>query len=995
MIRLHALIGLPLVLLCQTLLYGSESEHFQRFVVPVLERRCLSCHNDLERKGGLALDTHEHLLAGGDGGAAVVRGQPEKSPLWQAVQGDPPEMPKSGPPLTATEIAVLGEWIRTGAAWPADLTLNERPAASNDWWSLAPLHRSAAPQHPILDRQGNSNPIDHFVLKRLEELSLSPSPRADRRTLIRRLYFDLHGLPPPREAIEQFENDADPLAYSKLVDHLLEQPQYGERWARHWLDVVHYADTHGYDKDKLRPNAWPYRDYVIRSLNDDKPYGRFLREQLAGDVLFPTDPDGVIALGFISAGPWDFVGHAEVPESKIDGQMARLLDRDDMVATTLNAMMSTTVQCARCHHHKFDPIAQEDYYSLQSVFAALDRADRPYDSDPEIFRRRRSLEQARSKLGERRRSLDERVLQQAGVELQQLDQKLAELTKQSSGNEKPEFGYHSVVEANPDVVKWVQIDLGEPRQVESLLYVACHDPFNNIGAGFGFPLRFKIEAGNDEGFAVDVRCIVDQTDSDLKNPGVVPQTAKVGGDPIRFLRITATRLAPRQGDYIFAIGELMAFDSAGANLAKGSTVSSLDSIEAPVRWTRRNLVDGYYYGIQENTAQQIVHLQQQRSELLARRLDQATTSDLAQWERDQKALEQEMAALPERQLVYAGTVHQGSGAFTGTGAAGGKPREIRVLRRGDLRSPGRIVSPAAIPLFDQLEHRFRLPDGHSEGERRAALAEWVAAPENGLTWRSIVNRVWQYHFGKGLVDSPNDFGRMGQKPTHPELLDWLAAEFRDQGQSLKWLHRLICNSSTYQQSSQIRMDCAVTDANNQLLWRANRRRLEAEAIRDSVLQVAGKLNPEKYGPGFWDFVLEKPEHSPHYEYDKQDPDDPKTHRRSIYRFIVRSAPDPFMETLDCADPSLLVDKRNETINSLSALTMLNNKFMIRMSQHFAALVEHQSNDVPSRIAQAFQRAIGRAPTDEERESLAAYANQFGLANACRVILNLSEFTFID
>jgi len=355
----------------------------------------------------------------------------------------------------------------------------------------------------------------------------------------------------------------------------------------------------------------------------------------------------------------------------------------------------------------------------------------------------------------------------------------------------------------------------------------------------------------------------------------------------------------------------------------------------------------------------------------------------------------QISDLPARQQVYAGTIHHGSAPFTGTGGNGGKPREIRVLRRGDLKNPGKIASPGALPWFDNLPHRFDLPPEHAEGQRRAALARWVTAPENGLTWRSIVNRVWLYHFGRGLVDSPNDFGRMGQLPTHPELLDWLAVEFRDGGGSLKALHRLICNSATYRQSSEFRPEAAERDASNQLLWRMNRRRLEAEAIRDCVLFVAGKLDPAMYGPGFWDFVLEKPEHSPHYEYDKQDPNDPKTHRRSIYRFVVRSAPDPFMESLDCADPSLLVDKRNETINALGALAMLNNKFMVRMSQHFAARVEREGADAGERIDAAFRHALGRDPLPSERDGLIGYANQFGLANACRLILNLNEFSFVD
>jgi len=974
--------------------YAESSEDlFRRRVAPILERRCVVCHNDDEAKGGLSLASRERAMAGGDSGAVLIPGDIGRSALLAMIDGERPEMPKSGEPLSDAERNAFRDWVKSGAGWPAQLRLEERPAADTDWWALRPLSRPPIPVAPAAPGTGNA--IDAFIVARLRDEGLQPSPPADRRTLIRRLYYDLLGLPPAPDQIDRFVNDPDPRAYERLVDQLLEQPQYGERWARHWLDVVHYADTHGYDKDKLRPNAWPYRDYVIRSLNADRPYGEFVRQQLAGDVLYAEDPAGIEALGFISAGPWDFVGHAEVPESKLDGQIARLLDRDDMVSTSLNALMSTTVQCARCHHHKFDPISQEDYYSLQAVFAALDRADRAYDVDPSVARMRREFERERTELESLRKQLDETIRQMAGPRLAEIDKQLAELAGQSTGAERPEFGYHSAIETSPNVEKWVQIDLGEPKVVEDLLYVACHDTFNNIGAGFGFPRRYRIEAANDERFAENVRTIVDHSAADVANPGVVPQAVKVGGESIRFIRITATRLALRQADYIFAMAEVMALDKEGVNLAAGREVQSLDSIEAPVRWQRRNLVDGYYYGVKPGSAEKIAELGQMRHELLDRSLDDATRQAWLELQAKTEQVTKQISDLPARQQVYAGTIHHGSAPFTGTGGNGGKPREIRVLRRGDLKNPGKIASPGALPWFDNLPHRFDLPPEHAEGQRRAALARWVTAPENGLTWRSIVNRVWLYHFGRGLVDSPNDFGRMGQLPTHPELLDWLAVEFRDGGGSLKALHRLICNSATYRQSSEFRPEAAERDASNQLLWRMNRRRLEAEAIRDCVLFVAGKLDPAMYGPGFWDFVLEKPEHSPHYEYDKQDPNDPKTHRRSIYRFVVRSAPDPFMESLDCADPSLLVDKRNETINALGALAMLNNKFMVRMSQHFAARVEREGADAGERIDAAFRHALGRDPLPSERDGLIGYANQFGLANACRLILNLNEFSFVD
>jgi hypothetical protein len=550
--------------------------------------------------------------------------------------------------------------------------------------------------------------------------------------------------------------------------------------------VVHYGDTHGYDKDQPRPNAWPYRDYVIRALNADKPYGRFVKEQVAGDVLYPSTADGVTAMGFIAAGPWDLIGHAEVPETKIDGKIARHLDRDDMVSSTINTFLSLTVQCAQCHNHKFDPIGQEDYYRLQAVFAALDRADRPYYADETAARR------------------------------------AAELTA------------------------------GRERLAAEQLQVLC-----------------------------------------------------AGG------------------------------------AARGPALSL---VEINVQILR---------------------------------------------------IEYELARLHPSGMVYAGTIHNGgSSPFRGTGPDGGKPRPIRVLRRGDVKNPGAEVGPGALNVLAELPGAFEPSAGQREGHRRAALAGWLTDERNALLWRSIVNRVWQYHFGRGIVATANDFGRMGQLPTHPELLDWLAVELRDGGQSLKSLHRLIVTSATYRQVSIGNPAAEVSDGNNAYLWRMNRRKLEAEAVRDSALAAAGKLNQTMYGPAFRDFVVEHPEHSPHYEYQLQRPDDPATFHRAVYRFLVRSKPQPFMSVLDCADPSMQVERRNETVSPLQALALYNNGFMLAMATHLAERVENAGKPEDQASA-AFRLALGRIPSASERQALAAYARKRGLAYACRLILNLNEFVFVD
>lgn len=750
-------------------LSSSADDSLFRRVANVLEERCVSCHNSQDSRGGLSLQSRTALLEGGDSGSALLPGNAKDSMIVQMIIGQQPEMPKDSSPLEDADIAAISDWIAAGAVWPEEHLLEVPKQSSTDWWAFYPLERPELPTS--LDNQlgTEDNPIDHFIVAALQRHGLQQSPEADRRTLIRRVTFDLIGLPPTFEEVVTFCSDPDPMAYHRLVDRLLDSPHYGERWARHWLDVVHYGETHGYDKDQPRPNAWPYRDYVIRALNEDKPYARFVQEQIAGDVLYPNTLDGIAALGFIAAGPWDLIGHAEVPETKMDGKVARHLDRDDMVSNTINTFQSITVHCAQCHDHKFDPVSQRDYYALQANFAALDRAERTFEIDPVVAHQRSEL-------------LDERQT----------------------------------------------LEEGDRRaEVERLL-----------------------------------------------------------------------------------------------------------------------------------------------------------------------------AALPPPMRVYCGTIHTGNGHFVGTGASGGKPRLIRVLARGDVNLPLDEALPGTLSYFPELAEHFHSAPDDSEGQRRAALARWLSDRRNSLTWRSIVNRVWLYHFGRGIVDTPNDFGRMGDPPSHPELLDWLAVWFRDDaGGSMKKLHRLIVTSRTYRQSSSPERDsqhpAIERDAANSLLWRQNRRKLEAEAIRDSLLEVSGKLDTTMGGPSFQDFVVTHPEHSPHFEYHLADLEDPQLHRRSVYRFIVRSQQQPWMATLDCADPSVLVDKRNQTNTPLQALAQLNNQLVLVMSKHFAERILQISSEPELQVEMLYRIGLQRDPTVVERQEMASYVRKHGLPNACRLLVNLNEFVFVD
>lgn len=967
------------------------ADFFETSVAPILSANCVTCHNKQKQEGGLSLSDRQAALAGGESGESIVPGDTEASFLLEYLTGDPPEMPQGGKPLSKQEIDTIRKWIAGGAIWPKELTLK----AEDRWWSRQPLARPPVPEVAQADKARVRTPIDAFVLTQLHERGMHLSPEADSRTLVRRLYYDLIGLPPTPDEIRQWtlalEEKED--GYQQLVEHLLASPHYGERWARHWLDVVKYADTCGYDKDKLRRNAWPYRDYVIRSFNNDKPYARFVEEQIAGDALFPGQEDGILGLGFIAAGPWDFIGHVEVPASKIDGKNARNLDRDEMVSNTLNTFCSVTIQCARCHDHKFDPYTQQHYYGLQAVFAAVDRAERPYDTDPQIEQKRLQLASDKQAVEKQRTALEQEIAKDGGEQLTKLRTQVQSLTKQAKPETTiPQHGYHSHIEKQDDKAKWVQIDLGNPTEITKIVLHPCFDDYAGIGPGFGFPVRFKIEVANDADFT-DSQLLADETSEDYPNPLLASYQVEM---PVtaRFVRVTATKLATRQNDFIFALSELEVFNRNNQNVALQSGVQALDSIEAPIRWQRSNLVDGLWPKSISATAAE--ELNQAKSSLAKLEKQIQTPERIAaktKFNERIKAIDAQLKALPAGKMVYAAATHfKPQGSFKPTE---GTPRDIHVLHRGNVTDPRDEVRPGTLPLPEQDDFEFHLPTDHDESQRRAALAKWITAPDHPLTWRSIVNRIWYYHFDQAIAGSPNDFGRMGQLPTHPELLDWLAVEFRDHDQSFKHLHRLIVTSSVYRQSSVHDEANAAKDSSNQFLWRMNRRRLEAEEIRDSILSVSGKLNDTMGGPGFFVFKLEKEAHSPHYEYHKFDPRDPTTHRRSIYRFIVRSQPDPYLTTLDCADSSQSTPKRSETLTALQALSMLNNPFQLVMAESFAERLKQEAATLPEQIELGIQLTLGRSPTDFEKEKFAAFAEQHGLANLCRVFFNQSEFVYLD
>jgi hypothetical protein len=970
---------------------------FNEDIRPILSENCYACHgpDGSNRKAALRLDLRDAATGTlPSGRRAIVPGDKEASALIQriATRNDEDRMPPAhtGKTLTADEIDTLARWIEAGADWAKH-------------WAFEPVKKPEVPQSDIQD--WSYNEVDSFVAARHAELGLTPSREADRRTLIRRLYFDLHGLPPTLAEIEAFETDTDGNAYEQLVDRLLESPRYGERWARHWLDVAHYGETHGYDKDKPRRNAWPYRDYVIQSLNADKPYGEFVAEQIAGDVFDPADPEGVVATGFLAAGPWDFVGHVELREGTKDKRITRVLDRDDMVGTVMNTFTSLTMQCARCHDHKFDPISQAEYYGLQAVFAGVERADRPYHPDADHHARRVTLTREQRALETKQADYDRAAEEATSPNIKQIDSQLAALRKEREALEpkdakSPSNGYHSAIEATPDESKWVQIDLGESMPVDRIVIHAARPVDFPDTPGFGFPQRFVVEASMTEDFS-NPTVIADHRDTLFENPGNEPVTLEADVEA-RYIRLSATELWERREDFVFALGEMQVWHGE-KNVAFGKAVTAKDTIDAGL-WNTRFLVDGFDSRKALNMAvneadekrlreveRSVRQLERDRRKAVEAVLGPDQVAARSETAKRLAAVKQELDALPDPHYVYAGaTDFKPQGNFRPSDG----PRKVSVLARGDVDQPIAPAVPGGLDCIEAVRDPFPAQPANDEGNRRAALTEWITHPDNPLTWRSIVNRVWQYHFGRGIVETPNDFGAMGAPPTHPELLDWLTAEFLENGQSLKWLHKKILLSATWRQAVTHGAANTAIDGNNRFYWRANRTPLDAESLRDAMLALSGTLDTTMGGPGFEPYAFVD-DHSPRYLYQDHDQNDPASFRRSIYRFIVRSVPDPFMETLDCADPSQSVPVRNETLTALQALATLNNPFVVAQSQHFADRLADLSPSPAERVRIAYAMATGSEPSDDAVRELRAYARDHGLANACRVILNSNAFIYID
>ena len=977
---------------------SQSSNSYNQHIQPVLAAKCYTCHGpDKEKmKAGLRLDIRESLLDTLESGNTALNPIDfSKSEIIKRIVSSDPEfmMPPPDAPkqLAEDEIEVIRKWVEEGAKW-------------ENHWAFEPLKKQAPPE--ISEDSWSQNPIDPFIYQKQEKLGLQHAPEADKRTLLRRLTYDLHGLPPTPEQMKAFLEDEADVAYSRLVDTLLSSPRYGERWARHWLDVVHYGETHGYDKDKRRPNAWHYRDYVIDAFNKDLPYSRFIEDQIAGDVLYPDDPQSTVATGFLAAGPWDLVGHVEVRDGTVDKRIVRNLDRDDIVSSVMATFTGLTVQCARCHDHKFDPIKQADYYSLQAVFAGIDRADRQFDKNPKIHQTRLHLKQEKQELESQLDGLGLEMNEKVKNEITQVQKQQKETSNKISGLRYPRsktFGFHSAIEQQSDVEKWVQIDLGSIHNLEKIVLAPAHPTEGLTMPGYGFPLRFVLEVSTTVDFS-SAKTIVDFSKENHHERTDRPYVIEVANLPSRFIRLTANRLwKGRDQDHFLAMAEIQAFEN-GKNVARNAKVKAIDSFKDN-RWDPIFLTDGFNsHGLMggeplptelqkdfDKAERELTVLRDKENKILRSVLTQVEKTQLDRIRSFLMTIEDSLSQLPAPSYVYAAaTEFNNQYQFTPTKGI----RAIHRLNRGDTEQPMEEMFAGTVEVFEGMPNYFDLPEGHSEGDRRAALAKWSTDQQNALTWRSIVNRIWKYHFGRGIVATPNDFGKMGTPPSHPELLDFLAEEFLDNGQSIKWLHKLIVTSATYkQQSFQDRKNYQI-DSENRYLWKSNRRQLEAEAIRDGVLAVSGKLDLTMGGPGFDAFRYED-DHSPRYLYKDYDAYDPSSFRRAIYRFIVRSVPDPFMSTLDCADPSQSVPVRNETVTALQALSALNNPFMVRQSAFFAERLEKEKTGLKPQLFRAFELALQREPDETELSELEEYANKHGLPAACRLIYAMNEFLYTD
>lgn len=904
---------------------SAEPVDFVRDVRPILQKHCYECHAGEVRKSGLRLDVRSEALQGGEiYGAAIVAGKPSESPLWTFV-GDPAAdltMPPEGPALTAAEVDLLRRWIEEGAIWPAgvDTVQLEDP---RDHWSFRPL--VSPPLPTVQQTDWPRNEIDRFLLAKLEAHDLQPCGPATRTEWLRRVTFDLIGLPPTPQEAEEFNQDQAPGAYERVVERLLASPRYGERWAQHWLDVVRYADTHGFEVNTERPNAWPYRDYVIEALNQDVPYDQFVREQLAGDTL-----QADAATGFLVTASVLLPG--QIGQDEPSKRLARQDSLDEIVTNVGTTFLGLTVHCARCHNHKFDPISQQEYYQMQAFVAGVEYADREFalpQGDMQADQLLRWTARSQEVAHEIARSapLADSSTPRAMINSQENIDRFAPIR-----TTQIRFRVKATNRLEPCIDE-LEIFNAEGRNVA----LAAHGAKVSSSGNNVSPNRHELRFVNDGQYG----------------NGRSWMSSEVGGGwvAVSFPQPELIEFVAWGRDRLGQFADRLAIDYAIEALAEnGEWILVADAANRP------------RFDPQKNA----------RAPLDVESLPAAERRQVRERIDEKESLEQKLSQLQQSQLVFAGKFRT--------------PDEIRVLSRGNPELPKELVSPAVPQILGDTA----LPPTSDEATRRRALADWIVAESNPLTARVMVNRIWQGHFGMGLVETANDFGNNGAPPTHPELLDWLSVEFRRSGWSLKQMHRLIVLSAAYRQAGDYNPSAAELDADDRLLWRFPPQRLMGEVIRDSILAINGNLNLEMGGPGFslFDQRGGLSGYSPIESFSDAGL------RRMIYSHRVRRERDAVFGAFDCPDFGQSTSRRRESTTSIQALNLFNSRFLIEQSGDLADRLRDETSVPAEQVSALYLRMLLREPEPQELAEATAFVERHGLQSLCRVLFNSNEFLFI-
>ncbi|HVA45599.1 MAG TPA: DUF1549 domain-containing protein [Pirellulales bacterium] len=924
--------------------------NFGRDIQPIFAKRCFACHGPDKGEGGLRLNQRQTALAELDSGEhAVVPGQPDQSELLRriAVADESERMPPEGKPLDAAQVALIRRWIAEGAKW-------------EEHWAFQPVVRPAVPT--VNRRDWVRNPIDAFILSRLEQNGLAPAPPANKLALLRRVHYDLTGLPPTPDEVDAFLADRSPDAYERLVDRLLASPQYGERWARHWLDAVRYAETNSFERDGPKPHVWRYRDYVIRSFNDDKPYDQFVREQLAGDELPPVTPEKLIATGFYRLGLWD-----DEPADRLQAQYDTL---DDLVTTTGQVFLGLTVNCARCHDHKIDPIPQHDYYSLLAFFHGIKpmtttgpNIERPlFESDAD----RRAYEQRVRQREARRDELQGQVtaLENEFVAIYRKSHE-GDSVRQADLDDLEYRFYRDRWDRLPDFDNLKPETIGKVGDGRFDIGLATRES----DFGFVFTGFLKVPVDGDYTFVVD-------------------------SDDGSRLTIAGQRLIEYDG--IHSVGSPQ---QAGASLKQGLAPIRLDYFQAQggrglsVAWSgpgfeRRPLSSGDGKRPFAGARELPDILRSQAAKLLGQ-----------EWYADYRRRFAELQRLKREPAPaeYALCVTEEP-----------QPPETHLLVRGNAHVPGAKVEPGFPVLIAGGQPVLPAASaGQATAGRRRVLAEWIASPDNRLSARVMVNRIWQHHFGRGIVRSPNNFGYLGDRPTHPELLDWLASEFMDRGWQIKPLHRTILLSNAYRMSSESNAAALARDPSNDLFWRFNLRRLSAEEIRDSIQAVVGRLNSRMYGPSYYPKLsadVMATQSAPGKGWGDSPPDEQA--RRSVYIHVKRSLITPLLADFDFPDTDASCEARFVTTQPAQALGMLNGEFAHEQAGQLAARLRREAGgDRAAQVRLALRLALCRAADDasvargvaliEQLEKEHGLDARQAIDYYCLLVLNLNEFVYLD